>query len=557
MTRKDYYQILEINKNATEEEIKKTYRRLALKFHPDKNPNGEEKFKEISEAYAVLSDSERRKNYDAGGDESDTYIDKGKIGDEILGELKSLGVSSLDLDSSFAIREAKDKKQQKDNDDNGKKTNKPQPNVQPVKELEETIKQLENSPGKDKVVSEKKEELKIVQNRLSEVNQSKQEPTKEPVSGTDYKVIFGIDIVLIVAVIIGEWLDKKYLKEGCIQYGEKVNRSEVKEIHLTEPSLEGELDLGDFTYGYGVKVYIYPQVDETKLTFENLSTEARIIKCVDVQEWLEENYPENGTCNSLTNLNFLNTLPNPEKLTKLDLNYNYSLSTSLSPLQSCPQLETLNIKGTNLTPNFQYLPLSLEEIKCDGKIQEELNLNITTTPKYLTEKLSQETTPKDNYQLSNYSQFSLRDVRPFKKQPQTYGQSYPTDLTKLGQKDHEVSKQQQYYNNSSATLIAIDGNIGKETDKEKGLLSKQTIFMFDDGMVDANQEQTVQLGLSQALSAISHRKQTVPIDGLYSILGLLPYGDKVETNYQAKDLNEELKKIMELAIKENEYEPIS
>ncbi|CAI2177699.1 4818_t:CDS:10 [Funneliformis geosporum] len=528
MTRKDYYQILEINKNATEEEIKKTYRRLALKFHPDKNPNGEEKFKEISEAYAVLSDSERRKNYDAGGDESDTYIDKGKIGDEILGELKSLGVSSLDLDSSFAIREAKDKKQQKDNDDNGKKTNKPQPNVQPVKELEETIKQLENSPGKDKVVSEKKEELKIVQNRLSEVNQSKQEPTKEPVSGTDYKVIFGIDIVLIVAVIIGEWLDKKYLKEGCIQYGEKVNRSEVKEIHLTEPSLEGELDLGDFTYGYGVKVYIYPQVDETKLTFENLSTEARIIKCVDVQEWLEENYPENGTCNSLTNLNFLNTLPNPEKLTKLDLNYNYSLSTSLSPLQSCPQLETLNIKGTNLTPNFQYLPLSLEEIKCD-ELMEQANKELVI----------------DN---NDYTK---------KKQPQTYGQSYPTDLTKLGQKDHEVSKQQQYYNNSSATLIAIDGNIGKETDKEKGLLSKQTIFMFDDGMVDANQEQTVQLGLSQALSAISHRKQTVPIDGLYSILGLLPYGDKVETNYQAKDLNEELKKIMELAIKENEYEPIS
>jgi len=66
MTR-NYYEILEIDKNATLEEIKKTYRKLALKYHPDKNPNGEEKFKKIAEAYAVLSDSERRKNYDNGG----------------------------------------------------------------------------------------------------------------------------------------------------------------------------------------------------------------------------------------------------------------------------------------------------------------------------------------------------------------------------------------------------------------------------------------------------------------------------------------------------------
>ncbi|CAI2184689.1 6049_t:CDS:2 [Funneliformis geosporum] len=191
----------------------------------------------------------------------------------------------------------------------------------------------------------------------------------------------------------------------------------------------------------------------------------------------------------------------------------------------------------------------------------------TTTPKYLTEQLNQETTSSTNYHLTNYSQFVLRDGRPFsweqenltttnKKDSKKYGQDYPTDLTKLGRQ--EVAKQQQYYNNASATLITIDGEIGVK--KEKGLLSKQTIFMFDDGLVDGrilatNQEQSVQLGLNQALSAISHRKQTVPIDGLYSILGLLPYGDKVETNYQVKgheymkeELNTELKKIMELAI---------
>lgn len=67
----DYYQVLGIDKKATPEEIKKAYRKLAVKWHPDKNPNNkaaaEEKFKKISEAYAVLSDTEKRQNYDNFG----------------------------------------------------------------------------------------------------------------------------------------------------------------------------------------------------------------------------------------------------------------------------------------------------------------------------------------------------------------------------------------------------------------------------------------------------------------------------------------------------------
>lgn len=67
---KDYYKILGVPRNATQEEIKKAYRRLALKYHPDRNrgnKEAEEKFKEINEAYAVLSDPEKRKQYDMFG----------------------------------------------------------------------------------------------------------------------------------------------------------------------------------------------------------------------------------------------------------------------------------------------------------------------------------------------------------------------------------------------------------------------------------------------------------------------------------------------------------
>lgn len=71
--KKDYYEILGISKNATQEEIKQAYRRLALKYHPDMNKDdpksAEEKFKEISEAYGVLSDEEKRKQYDVYGEE--------------------------------------------------------------------------------------------------------------------------------------------------------------------------------------------------------------------------------------------------------------------------------------------------------------------------------------------------------------------------------------------------------------------------------------------------------------------------------------------------------
>ena len=76
MAEKDYYQLLGVKKNATEDEIKKAYRTLAKKYHPDKNKGNKEaenKFKEISEAYAVLSDKEKRAQYDRLGAEAFSF----------------------------------------------------------------------------------------------------------------------------------------------------------------------------------------------------------------------------------------------------------------------------------------------------------------------------------------------------------------------------------------------------------------------------------------------------------------------------------------------------
>lgn len=71
MVQKDYYKVLGVEKNATPEDIKKAYRKLAMKWHPDKNPNNKEeaehKFKDIGEAYSVLSDEKKRKTYDQFG----------------------------------------------------------------------------------------------------------------------------------------------------------------------------------------------------------------------------------------------------------------------------------------------------------------------------------------------------------------------------------------------------------------------------------------------------------------------------------------------------------
>src|SRR3954447_16400760 len=97
--KRDYYEVLGVERGAGLDEIKKAYRKLALKFHPDKNPGdpaAEEKFKEAAEAYGVLSDEEKRARYDRyghqgvsgmGGFDPNQFADFG----DILGDLFGFG----------------------------------------------------------------------------------------------------------------------------------------------------------------------------------------------------------------------------------------------------------------------------------------------------------------------------------------------------------------------------------------------------------------------------------------------------------------------------------
>src|SRR4029077_21111031 len=68
--KRDYYEVLGVARTCTEQEVKSAYRKLAMQYHPDRNPNNpdaEDKFKEVTEAYAILIDSEKRSAYDRFG----------------------------------------------------------------------------------------------------------------------------------------------------------------------------------------------------------------------------------------------------------------------------------------------------------------------------------------------------------------------------------------------------------------------------------------------------------------------------------------------------------
>jgi len=100
MSKRDYYEILEIQKNSNGDEIKKAYRKMAIKFHPDKNPGdkaAEEKFKEAAEAYEILSNAEKKQRYDQFG-----HAGLGNNGGFGGGRSSSGGFGGMNMDDIFS-----------------------------------------------------------------------------------------------------------------------------------------------------------------------------------------------------------------------------------------------------------------------------------------------------------------------------------------------------------------------------------------------------------------------------------------------------------------------
>src|SRR5437660_9847505 len=85
--KRDYYEVLGVGRTASDEEIKRAYRKLAVKFHPDKNPedpHAEEKFKELGEAYDVLMDADKRAAYDRFGHTAFAKVVGSGAGDSLI-----------------------------------------------------------------------------------------------------------------------------------------------------------------------------------------------------------------------------------------------------------------------------------------------------------------------------------------------------------------------------------------------------------------------------------------------------------------------------------------
>lgn len=168
-----------------------------------------------------------------------------------------------------------------------------------------------------------------------------------------------------------DWLDQKY--------PDKERRKWIGEIYLNEPSLSGELDLSDFINEYGVKIYISLAVDETKLILKNLPESAKIIKLINAQTWLDENYSPNGVCqienddkNWDGTYGWNNYGKTRKKITKWSIHCGLEGNLDLSDFANCRELSCWGNKLVSL--NISNC-LQLEKICCESNLLTNLDVS--------------------------------------------------------------------------------------------------------------------------------------------------------------------------------------
>ncbi|CAI2167046.1 15864_t:CDS:10 [Funneliformis geosporum] len=223
---------------------------------------------------------------------------------------------------------------------------------------------------------------------------------------------------------------------------------------------------------------------------------------------------------------------------------------SLKPLQELKKLEILNIGGTDITHGLEYLPESVKEIDCTpnrpnakvSDIYEELQTETEQERELRTEENYNTSAPRTSHE----KQTSKAGLPITNSASQAIIDQLCMNQEDQHEKSEEVSKMGKYYDNSALTLIAMDSEV----------VLHQPSYIEGDGY-DATTDK-VELTLTQALYAIKNRKRTEPLDGIYSILGLLPYGKDVTVDYSTNNTSEKaLVEVMKVAIANGYAEPLS
>ncbi|CAH1765997.1 15197_t:CDS:2, partial [Entrophospora sp. SA101] len=258
---------------------------------------------------------------------------------------------------------------------------------------------------------------------------------------------------------------------------------------------------------------------------------------------------------------------------------------SLESKDKSPQIVTDDQKTHKLIiPEYQQESKTIEITQKNSQIKPPLNIlkkkeqaqmiiAVPTIPLQFLGEINKKSKLKENYEIGEviYNQKNkvekieeIPNIKSYATLSYAYGlQKSEENLLTRGakksltkaieafEKGEEVKRMRNYYNNSDATLISIQRKLGDKSLENalREIISgwktySRTLIYYKD---EYNSNDTVILSLSQVLKEVKKRKRSLPIDGIYSVLGMLPYGEKVEVNYSAS-LEQALYNVMKTAV---------